>query len=90
MEMSNPGSLLISFNQLIRGGVSECRNKSLQVMFQMLGLGEKAGSSKRLLPTRSVAWPTGCAGPDDQQSKTSTTSCGLKQAAINRFKSNIK
>ncbi|MEA5463547.1 ATP-binding protein [Leptothoe sp. PORK10 BA2] len=43
-EFSNPGSLLISMVQLLQGGVSECRNKSLQKMFQMIGGGEKAGS----------------------------------------------
>ncbi|MDY0012832.1 MAG: ATP-binding protein [Rhodocyclaceae bacterium] len=44
LEFSNPGTLLISREQLLRGGVSECRNKSLQLMFQMLGVGDKAGS----------------------------------------------
>ena len=44
LEFSNPGTLLISREQLVRGGVSECRNKSLQLMFQMLGAGDKAGS----------------------------------------------
>ena len=43
-EFSNPGSLLLSREQLIRGGISECRNRSLQKMFQMLGAGDKAGS----------------------------------------------
>ena len=43
-EFSNPGSLLISFDQLLHGNVSECRNKSLQTMFTMMGAAEKAGS----------------------------------------------
>jgi ATP-dependent DNA helicase RecG len=43
-EFSNPGTLLVSLEQILRGGVSECRNKSLQLMFQMLGVGDKAGS----------------------------------------------
>ncbi|VAX37897.1 Transcriptional regulator [hydrothermal vent metagenome] len=43
-EFSNPGLLLISFDQLLCGNVSECRNKSLQTMFMMIGVGEKAGS----------------------------------------------
>lgn len=43
-ELSNPGTLLVSREQLLRGGVSECRNKSLQTMFLMIGSGEKAGS----------------------------------------------
>jgi len=44
IELSNPGSLLVSRAQLLRGGVSECRNKSLQLMFQLMGGGDKAGS----------------------------------------------
>jgi ATP-dependent DNA helicase RecG len=43
-EMSNPGTLLLSRDQLQIGGVSECRNKSLQKMFQMIGSGEQLGS----------------------------------------------
>ena len=43
-EFSNSGILLISLEQLLRGNVSECRNKSLQRMFMMLGVAEKAGS----------------------------------------------
>jgi|SRR5579883_2055832 len=41
---SNPGRLRISIDQLYEGGVSDPRNPNLQKMFQMLGLGEKAGS----------------------------------------------
>ena len=44
IELSNPGSLLVSREQLLRGSVSECRNKGLPLMFQMIGGGEKAGS----------------------------------------------
>jgi len=43
-EFSNPGTLLVSFDQLLRGNVSECRNKSLQTMFMLIGAAEKAGS----------------------------------------------
>jgi ATP-dependent DNA helicase RecG len=44
IELSNPGTLLVSFEQLRQGAVSECRNPSLQRMFQMIGAGDKAGS----------------------------------------------
>ena len=44
IEMSNPGSLLLAIEQVLKGGVSECRNKSLQKMFLMIGGGEQAGS----------------------------------------------
>ncbi len=43
-EFSNPGTLLVSLEQLWRGGVSECRNKTLQTMFMLMGAAEKAGS----------------------------------------------
>lgn len=42
--LANPGRLLVAMEQLRRGGVSECRNKALQQMFQMIGGGERAGS----------------------------------------------
>ena len=44
MELSNPGTLLVSIEQLRQGAVSECRNPSLQKMFQLIGAGDKAGS----------------------------------------------
>ncbi|WP_089724706.1 RNA-binding domain-containing protein [Candidatus Thiosymbion oneisti] len=43
-KFSNPGTLLVSFDQLLRGNVSECRNKALQTMFMLIGAAEKAGS----------------------------------------------
>ncbi len=44
LEFSNPGMLLVGFDQLLKGGVSECRNKVLQTMFSLAGYGERAGS----------------------------------------------
>ena len=41
---SNPGTMLVSKEQYYSGGESVCRNKSLQKMFTMLGVAEKAGS----------------------------------------------
>ncbi|MBF0611880.1 MAG: putative DNA binding domain-containing protein [Magnetococcales bacterium] len=43
-EFSNPGTSLVSFEQMLSGSVSECRNKALQTMFMMMGAAEKAGS----------------------------------------------
>jgi ATP-dependent DNA helicase RecG len=43
-QIENPGTLLVSQEQLRRGGVSECHNKSLQRMFMLIGVGEQAGS----------------------------------------------
>ncbi|MFN5285618.1 MAG: ATP-binding protein, partial [Planctomyces sp.] len=44
LEFSNPGTLLLGIDQILKGAVSECRNRTLQGMFAMLGYGEKAGS----------------------------------------------
>ena len=44
---NNPGRLRISLLQLYDGGITDPRNPKLQTMFQMLGLGEKAGSGFR-------------------------------------------
>ena len=41
---SNPGRLRITIQELYGGGITDPRNPNLQKMFQMLGLGEKAGS----------------------------------------------
>lgn len=55
---SNPGRLRIPLEALYRGGVSDPRNPTLQKMFQMLGLGEKAGSGfqKILRAWREQHW----------------------------------
>jgi ATP-dependent DNA helicase RecG len=55
---SNPGRLRIPREQLYQGGVTDPRNPSLQKMFQMLGLGEKAGSGfqKILRAWREQHW----------------------------------
>ena len=61
LVFSNPGSLLVSIEQMLEGGVSECRNKSLQTMFAMVGYGEKAGSGidkiKQGWATQKWRWP---------------------------------
>lgn len=41
---TNPGTLLVTISQFYRGGISECRNVSLQKMFLLIGSAEKAGS----------------------------------------------
>lgn len=55
---TNPGRLRIPREQLYQGGVSDPRNPNLQKMFQMLGLGEKAGSGfqKILRAWREQHW----------------------------------
>lgn len=40
----NPGLMRLPIEEAIQGGVSDCRNRILQKMFQLVGLGEQAGS----------------------------------------------
>jgi hypothetical protein len=40
----NPGKMRISVEKALEGGHSDCRNRSLQKMFSLIGLGEQAGS----------------------------------------------
>lgn len=49
----NPGTLRIPQEQAFEGGNSDCRNRSLQKMFQLIGAGEQAGSG---LPRILRAW----------------------------------
>lgn len=44
IEFSNPGGLRLSHDEVVRGGVSDCRNPTLMKMFNLVGIGEKAGS----------------------------------------------
>ena len=50
---ANPGGLRVPLHSVYDGGVSDCRNRSLQKMFQMIGHGEQAGSG---FPTIIDAW----------------------------------
>ncbi len=40
----NPGLMRVPLDLAIRGGHSDCRNRNLQKMFQLVGLAEQAGS----------------------------------------------
>lgn len=40
----NPGKMRIPIEMALEGGHSDCRNRSLQKMFSLIGLGEQAGS----------------------------------------------
>ncbi len=59
-SFSNPGRLRIPIETLYDGGESDPRNPSLQKMFQMLGLSDKAGSGfpKILRAWREQQWFT--------------------------------
>jgi len=45
----NPGTMRIPIPLAIEGGKSDCRNKTLQKMFRMIGFGEHAGSGVPLI-----------------------------------------
>ena len=71
----NPGTLLVSLEQFRRGGVSECRNKSLQKMFLMIGGGEQAGSGvdKIRAGWRSRHWRAPLIGTQTQPDRVRLT-----------------
>jgi ATP-dependent DNA helicase RecG len=43
-EFRNPGLMRVPLQDAIEGGHSDCRNRCMQKMFQMVGLGDQAGS----------------------------------------------
>ena len=43
-QLRNPGGLRVPAEQALQGGLSDCRNRVMQQMFLMIGLGERAGS----------------------------------------------
>lgn len=51
----NPGRMRISIEAAFEGGISNCRNRSLQRMFSLIGLGEQAGSG---IPRVIENWKT--------------------------------
>ena len=42
--LENPGSIRTGKEQMLRGGISDPRNKTLLKMFNIIGIGERAGS----------------------------------------------
>lgn len=42
--LENPGTLLLPLKEVLRGGMSRCRNMALQSMFMMMGIADRAGS----------------------------------------------
>ena len=68
-EFNNPGRLRLPAEQVRSGGKSDCRNPSLQLMFQMIGAGEKAGSGfpKILQAWREQDWRAPALEEDTEQ-----------------------
>ena len=44
ITLENPGSIRTGKKQMLKGGISDPRNKALMKMFNMIGIGERAGS----------------------------------------------
>ena len=44
LTVENPGSIRTGKEQMLRGGISDPRNKNLMKMFNLIGIGERAGS----------------------------------------------
>ena len=42
--VENPGYIRTGREQMLKGGISDPRNKALMKMFNMIGIGERAGS----------------------------------------------
>ena len=51
--MANPGAIITGKKQMLKGGISQPRNKGLFKMFNLIGLGEHAGSG---VPDIFHAW----------------------------------
>jgi ATP-dependent DNA helicase RecG len=49
----NPGRMRIPIKEALNGGQSDCRNRIIQTMFQLVGFGDKAGSG---IPTILKNW----------------------------------
>lgn len=52
-KLSNPGNLRITREEALKGGVSDPRNENIFKMFNLLGIGERAGSG---LENIQLAW----------------------------------
>ncbi|MBP2021159.1 putative HTH transcriptional regulator [Clostridium punense] len=52
-KFSNPGTLRVSREEALKGGVSDPRNENIFKMFNLLGIGERAGSG---LENIQLAW----------------------------------
>lgn len=51
--LANPGTIIAGKNQMLKGGISQPRNKGLFKMFNLIGYGEHAGSG---VPDIFKAW----------------------------------
>jgi predicted HTH transcriptional regulator len=59
VEIRNPGGLRVSVEEIVAGGMLDARNGTLMKMFNLIGVGEKAGSGFDVMRafTRSAGRP---------------------------------
>ena len=85
--MENPGSIRTGKKQMLKGGISDPRNKALMKMLNMIGIGERAGSG---VPDIYSVWENQGwiapevieeYAPDRTILKLSFVNAGLKKAA---------
>ena len=63
--MENPGYIRTGKEQMLKGGISDPRNKALMRMFNMIGIGERAGSG---VPDIFAVWQKeGWEAPDVEE-----------------------
>ncbi len=55
IELSNPGTIIAGKGQMIHGGLPEPRNKNILKIFNLIGIGEHAGSG---VPEIFEVWKT--------------------------------
>lgn len=53
MVLENPGTIRVGKYQMRQGGESDPRNKALMKMFNLIGIGERAGSG---VPELFTVW----------------------------------
>lgn len=63
--IENPGYIRTGKDQMLKGGISDPRNKALMKMFNMIGIGERAGSG---VPDIFAVWDSqGWAAPEIEE-----------------------
>lgn len=89
MVFENPGSILVGKQQMYKGGESSTRNKTLMKMFNLVEIGEKAGSG---IPKLLKAWDE--TGYDDpiikEDTSISRTIVTLPLTYKNNFQYNLE
>ncbi len=89
LVIENPGSIRTGKKQMLRGGISDPRNKTLMKMFNMIGIGERAGSG---IPDIYQIWENeGWAAPVVEESyNPDRTRLSLEFAKKQTIKTNDK